>query len=69
VNEISVRELTEKIHISRGTFYLHYKDVFDLVEKLELDVLQSFDEILDRGLNGSKEELRLAMIEVFEFYR
>jgi AcrR family transcriptional regulator len=22
-NEISVRELTEKIHISRGTFYLH----------------------------------------------
>lgn len=34
INDISVRELTEKVDLNRGTFYLHYKDIFDLLEKI-----------------------------------
>ena len=34
INKITVKELTDHIEINRGTFYLHYKDVFDLVESL-----------------------------------
>ena len=33
VQDITVRELTELADLNRGTFYLHYKDVFDLLEK------------------------------------
>ena len=33
-NNISVRELTQKANINRGTFYIHYKDIHDLVEQL-----------------------------------
>jgi AcrR family transcriptional regulator len=68
VNEISVRELTEKIHISRGTFYLHYKDIFDLVEKTEFDILQNLDKILSKGLSGSEKTLRQGAVEMFEFF-
>lgn len=31
---ISVRELTQKAQINRGTFYIHYKDIHDLMEHL-----------------------------------
>ena len=33
-NSISVRELAQKANINRGTFYIHYKDIHDLVEQL-----------------------------------
>ena len=32
---ISVRELAERADINRGTFYIHYKDVGDLIQRLE----------------------------------
>lgn len=30
---ITVRDLAEKAAINRGTFYLHYKDKYDLLEQ------------------------------------
>ena len=32
---ISVRELSERADINRGTFYIHYRDVSDLLQHLE----------------------------------
>lgn len=32
---ISVRELAERADINRGTFYIHYQDVNDLLQRLE----------------------------------
>lgn len=32
---ISVRELADRADINRGTFYIHYKDVNDLLQRLE----------------------------------
>lgn len=34
VNRITVTELTERAEISKGTFYLHYLDIYDLYNKL-----------------------------------
>ena len=44
VKDISVRELAAIADINRGTFYIHYKDVYDLLSSLE-------DELAD-GLTG-----------------
>ena len=33
VNEITVKELTDLADMNRGTFYLYYKDIFDMLEK------------------------------------
>lgn len=33
INEISVRELSELADINLGTFYLHYKDPYDMLKK------------------------------------
>ena len=39
INSISVKELTDLADINRGTFYLHYKDVSDLLSQSEDDLL------------------------------
>ena len=43
---ISVREITERININRGTFYLYYKDVFDMIEQLENEMLEEYKDIV-----------------------
>ena len=42
VKDITVRELSELADINRGTFYTHYKDVFDLLEKIESEMFEEF---------------------------
>ena len=44
VNEITVKELTDLADVNRGTFYLYYKDIYDMLEKIQ-------DEMFTR-LNG-----------------
>lgn len=46
VQDITVRELTELADLNRGTFYLHYKDVFDLLEKTESELLDDFNQLV-----------------------
>ena len=48
VNKISVRELTDLVEINRGTFYLHYKDIFDLLEQIEAELCEEFEEMLNQ---------------------
>lgn len=39
INEITVKELVDKADINRSTFYLHYKDIYDMLEKIEAELL------------------------------
>ena len=46
IKDITVKELCELADINRGTFYLHYKDIYDLVEQIENELFQEFESIL-----------------------
>jgi AcrR family transcriptional regulator len=35
VKEITVKELTDLADMNRGTFYLYYKDIYDMLESIE----------------------------------
>ena len=41
LHEISITDITEEADINRGTFYLHYVDKYDLLNKLEDEILES----------------------------
>lgn len=43
LRNITVRELVDKVDIHRATFYVHYKDIYDLYEQIEDSVI---DEII-----------------------
>ena len=61
INDISVRELTEKVDLNRGTFYLHYKDIFDLLEQIEDELFQEFNEIM---ISHSKDHLECSLLSL-----
>ncbi|MFS0780557.1 TetR/AcrR family transcriptional regulator [Bacillus sp. 1P06AnD] len=42
---VTVRDLTERANINRSTFYLHYRDKYELLEKSEGDILKKIEEI------------------------
>ena len=48
INEITVKELTDLADMNRGTFYLYYKDIFDMLEKVEDSLFEGLDEIAAR---------------------
>lgn len=44
VNKITVTELAERAEISKGTFYLHYLDIYDLYNRLVEEVANKIAE-------------------------
>ena len=46
VREITVRELTTLAKVSRGTFYFHYTDIYDLMAQIEQDQLEGLDALM-----------------------
>lgn len=47
LEEITVSDLTRMSNINRGTFYIHYLDKYDLIEKLEEDILIELENIFN----------------------
>ena len=48
IQDISVKELTELVDINRGTFYLHYDDIYDMLHKIEDEMFLEFNEIMEQ---------------------
>ena len=48
IQDISVKELTELVDINRGTFYLHYDDIYDMLHKVEDEMFREFNEIMEQ---------------------
>lgn len=44
--QITVRELSDYVNLNRGTFYLHYKGIYDLLEQMEDELITDFQAIL-----------------------
>lgn len=46
---LTVRDIVVRANINRGTFYLHYKDKFDLLEQTETEILNEIYQIFLRA--------------------
>lgn len=45
---ITVRDLTQKADINRGTFYLHYRDKYDLLEQSEAEIINEIKNLTNK---------------------
>ena len=59
---ISVSDIAREAGVNRGTFYLHYVDKFDMMDKL-------IDEILQNILTLLKEEALPGIVKIFEYLK
>jgi len=48
INEITVKELADMLDINRGTFYRHYKDLYDLLDTIENEMFEEFEQTLNK---------------------
>ena len=51
IKEITVKELVEEVDINRSTFYLHYQDIYDMIEHIENDLIEKFTDALGPKVN------------------
>jgi AcrR family transcriptional regulator len=45
---ITIKDLTVKAGLNRGTFYLHFRDKYDLMEQVQLELLHGFGEVIQQ---------------------
>ena len=68
IQNITVRELCEKAQVNRGTFYLHYKDVFDLLDQIEKELLAGLETALQKYQAAElQKKPSLVFADVFQY--
>ena len=69
LDKITIRELTEVAGYNRGTFYLHYQDIYDLFESEKSRLLAEMEECVAYcSGNMGKIELIKLMMHVLALY-
>ncbi len=69
IRDISVKELSDLADINRGTFYLHYRDIYDLLEQIEDEMFMEFNEILNQDFDYGRNTLspQDTLLDIFSF--
>ena len=70
INEITVTELTELADMNRGTFYLYYRDIYDMLGSVEEELFQRLEQILGENLQPMEPAvIRTKLIDLFSFVK
>ena len=72
LNRITVKEICDIADINRATFYKYYSDPFDLLEKIEQELLHQLQKKLNPSVNSFRDVFTLIMGSVqadFEEYQ
>lgn len=71
LRDITVKELCELADINRGTFYLHYTDVYDLFAKVQEEIFREIWEFIQRsgpsGANDRPEKSLPLFLDIFRY--
>ena len=69
IKDITVRELAQLVDINRCTFYLHYRDIYDMVEQVEQEVFAEFETLVDAHTPQELQEKPISLLrDLFEFF-
>ena len=69
VKDITVKELADAADINRGTFYIHYRDVYHLIEQTERDILEEFEALVQSYTeNPQRRNSRQFLTNIFSFF-
>ena len=68
-SEITVRDITERMDLNRGTFYLHYPDTAALLQRVEEDMLAEAQALVDAHMAESTAErtLRPVLLPILDY--
>ena len=65
---ITVQELTDLADVNRGTFYAHYKDVYDMIDRMQEEMFQELGLLMDQyDEEKLRGDLTPVLTDVFRF--
>lgn len=67
--KISIREICEKAGINRSSFYLHFEDIYALIDELLDDMICSIKVILAEGLKEGHKPLKEVFTDLIIYLR
>ena len=62
--KITVTEICEAADIHRGTFYRYYKDIYDLQEKIEAELMEKIDKLIPSIENEQTDLIDALLLEM-----
>ena len=68
LSKITVAEISELAELGRGTFYLHYKDIYDLYEQVENDLYDEIEQLLDKSCAATDKAALMGLINALTEY-
>lgn len=70
VSEISVSALAESSDINRGTFYVHYKSIDDMLAQLQAELARELADAIEAGPKGTAERHSVfaTMLSICEYF-
>ena len=68
IDKITVAELCRRADVGRGTFYLHYNDIYDLYNHIEAEVFNELSSFFDASMSICDPKNFLQLIETITQY-
>lgn len=70
IERISIKEITDRAKLNRGTFYVYYKDIYDLLEKTEDEFIEELiDKIKGIATMILRDEDIFSLLPPLSFYQ
>lgn len=70
IQEIKVREIADIIDINRGTFYQHYRDIYDMQYRIEDELFENFNQILEEtDSHLDSKDSKVFLTKIFTFLK
>lgn len=55
ISSITISELTKEANVNRRTFYTHYRNITDILDEIESDLVKSLELVEDIDLNAPRQ--------------
>lgn len=68
LEKITIKELSEEAQINKATFYLHYKDIYDLSDYLENEIIENIMSNIEHPDTVVSNPKRFVMELAYAFY-
>ncbi len=69
ISTITVRELCEGAHITRTSFYGHYQDVYDLLDKVQHKMTYQVINTFQEEWNNHSRDIHIAFVQTFRYVK
>lgn len=67
INKVTVSAICQKADVNRSSFYLHFRDAYDLMEQVELDLTRQLEAaLLDTSLNMLSHDMVIRIFQTID---